>query len=470
MKQGLRCIEKEVAFIMKNANTITLTSFSIGHCSLALKQSALVQVKAPVEVTAIPFSANFIDGVVNIEGEVIPQINLANLLQLELNPNGSQPTLLIVGEKSKQLAFLVDKIMQDYHLNPAHCLDVDQEKKNHHLYHGIFRQPEVLYWLNDAAIISQLTQQQAQNSHFVTDTFSAPKKSKAVATIDVLKVSIGNEQKAFKVPCIKEVVDVEHWVPSLLGPDFFIGFTQHQGLTIPLVTSADHPNIKDLLAQNLLATIIMQKKGKVLGLVVDQILELTTLKQDAITAQSGSLKRGFIDADQFIELLHFEQLYDQTQWQKINGFLPQPSSQQQQHEPSEQLVLIDFSTYLIGIPLKQVKRIMPAQNIQPLMQNAPFMAGVIDFEGEATPVFNLHELFAGKLTQHNEMLVIEQNQQHIVLNNIKADRIVNIRQSAIQYIEDSHVNRFIGYSQWKDQLIKITDCRFIQALTERELS
>ena len=166
-----------------------------------------------------------------------------------------------------------------------------------------------MYWLNDAAIISQLTQQQAQNSHFVTDTFSAPKKSKAVATIDVLKVSIGNEQKAFKVPCIKEVVDVEHWVLSLLGPDFFIGFTQHQGLTIPLVTSADHPNIKELLAQNLLATIIMQKKGKVLGLVVDQILELTTLKQDAITAQSGSLKRGFIDADQFkaplkITLLH----------------------------------------------------------------------------------------------------------------------------------------------------------------------
>ena len=113
---------------------------------------------------------------------------------------------------------------------------------------------------------------------------------------------------------------------------------------------------------------------------------------------------------------------------------------------------------------------MPAQNIQPLMQNTPFMAGVIDFEGEATPVFNLHELFAGKLTQHNEMLVIEQNQQHIVLNNIKADRIVNIRQSAIQYIADSHVNRFIGYSQWKDQLVKITDCRFIQALTERELS
>ena len=90
--------------------TMQLLAFSVGACRYALPLSAVKRIVRAVEVTPLPDAPDTILGLINVQGQIMPVLNMRRRLGLperEINLNDR----LIIGRTSnRNVALLVDEV------------------------------------------------------------------------------------------------------------------------------------------------------------------------------------------------------------------------------------------------------------------------------------------------------------------------------------------------------------------------
>ena len=102
--------------------------FSLAGKLLAISSDALVEVLEPIPVSALPLVPSYIDGLVNLSGDIIPQINLQLFLQdifdeTSFSADHDSATLLVVSVAGQLIALNVGMIQE-----PLQLLDDDLEE------------------------------------------------------------------------------------------------------------------------------------------------------------------------------------------------------------------------------------------------------------------------------------------------------------------------------------------------------
>lgn len=84
--------------------------FSLAGSLYALDLAQVGEVGDPPQMSPVPLVPEYMDGVLNIHGDIVAVMNLASFLKIA---GCSQPEKIIVlQEKSASLAFLVDKVVR----------------------------------------------------------------------------------------------------------------------------------------------------------------------------------------------------------------------------------------------------------------------------------------------------------------------------------------------------------------------
>jgi len=91
---------------------LQLVSFHIGGEEFGLDILRVQEIIRVQQLTRVPNSSDFVDGVINLRGKVIPVIALRKRFGLEDVPHDKQTRIVVVEVKGTVLGFIVDSVSE----------------------------------------------------------------------------------------------------------------------------------------------------------------------------------------------------------------------------------------------------------------------------------------------------------------------------------------------------------------------
>jgi purine-binding chemotaxis protein CheW len=119
-------VEQEVADIKTSAaetihtgetkkqkdDLLQLVGFNLGSEEFGLDILQVQEINRPMEITRIPQAPDFVEGIINLRGKVIPVISLRKRFELPELENNVNTRIVVVEIKGKVVGFIVDSVSE----------------------------------------------------------------------------------------------------------------------------------------------------------------------------------------------------------------------------------------------------------------------------------------------------------------------------------------------------------------------
>lgn len=111
-------------------NELEIVEFEMGNNRYGINVIKVREIIEPINVTQIPHAHPSIEGIVQLRGEVMPVINMQNVLGMRPTGDGSQEKFIVAAFNKQQVVFRVDNVTQ------IHRISWDQIEKPTGVYAG----------------------------------------------------------------------------------------------------------------------------------------------------------------------------------------------------------------------------------------------------------------------------------------------------------------------------------------------
>jgi purine-binding chemotaxis protein CheW len=96
----------------ENQELLQLVSFTIGSEEFGLDILKVQEIIRTMQITKVPNSPDFVEGVINLRGKVIPIIDLRIKLGMAKKEHGSSTRIVVVEISRKTIGFIVDSVSE----------------------------------------------------------------------------------------------------------------------------------------------------------------------------------------------------------------------------------------------------------------------------------------------------------------------------------------------------------------------
>ena len=96
----------------ENSELLQLVTFIIGNEEFAVDIILVHEIIRMIQITKVPNSPDFVDGVINLRGRIIPVINLRYKLGLEKKPTDKNTRIIVVEVNNITIGFIVDSVRE----------------------------------------------------------------------------------------------------------------------------------------------------------------------------------------------------------------------------------------------------------------------------------------------------------------------------------------------------------------------
>jgi len=102
---------------VENSSIVTeellqLVSFKVSDAEFGVDILRVQEINKMMELTVVPNTPSFVEGVVNLRGRIIPVINLRSRLGLEVKEYDSETRIIVVDLDDKTIGFIVDEVKE----------------------------------------------------------------------------------------------------------------------------------------------------------------------------------------------------------------------------------------------------------------------------------------------------------------------------------------------------------------------
>lgn len=94
----------------ENSELLQLACFTIGQEEFGIDILKVHEIIRLINITKVPNSPEFVDGIINLRGRVIPVINLRNRLGLQRIDNDKNTRIIVVDLNGSSIGFIVDEV------------------------------------------------------------------------------------------------------------------------------------------------------------------------------------------------------------------------------------------------------------------------------------------------------------------------------------------------------------------------
>lgn len=96
----------------KAKGELQVVSFNLGNEEFGVDILMVQEINRMLNITKLPQSPEFVEGVINLRGRVIPVINLRKRFGLPAKENDKQTRIVVVNIQSKILGLIVDSVSE----------------------------------------------------------------------------------------------------------------------------------------------------------------------------------------------------------------------------------------------------------------------------------------------------------------------------------------------------------------------
>ena len=94
----------------ESSELLQLVSFLIGNEEFGVDILFVQEINRMIQITKVPNSPDFVDGVINLRGRVIPVIDLRSKLGMEKKEHDKNTRIIVVEVAGKTVGFIVDAV------------------------------------------------------------------------------------------------------------------------------------------------------------------------------------------------------------------------------------------------------------------------------------------------------------------------------------------------------------------------
>ena len=105
-------MEKHVVEKKDQEELLQLVSFKIGEEEFGVDILSVQEINRMLQITKVPNTPDFIEGVINLRGRIIPVIDLRIKLGMERKDHGKNTRIVVVEIKGQTIGFIVDEVSE----------------------------------------------------------------------------------------------------------------------------------------------------------------------------------------------------------------------------------------------------------------------------------------------------------------------------------------------------------------------
>jgi len=96
----------------KTAEEMQLVVFSLGREEFAVEVTQVREIMRMEEITRMPKSPNFVEGIINLRGQIIAVVELAKRLNLETGERSGDTRIIVVEAEDIKVGMIVDSVSE----------------------------------------------------------------------------------------------------------------------------------------------------------------------------------------------------------------------------------------------------------------------------------------------------------------------------------------------------------------------
>ncbi len=412
-----------------NTNNTQMVLFRLAQEQFALEIQRVKEIVRLPATTRLPKSPSYINGIANLRGNILPILDTRERLALEASEPTEQSRVLVTEVAGYLMGLLVDSVLTVKEVEadsikppPPVVQTVDRE----YLSGVIQKDEEPLTMILNVDEVAKL-QIEAVDSRARQHGGQAgiKEENKTTVTIDEVQLvtfSLGNEDYAFEVETVQEIMRVGNIADVPNAPPHIKGLITVRDNVMPAFDLRTLLNLNHQVNDEHERILIVETEEFTLGMIVDQVREVRRYPKSIIQSPPDSENahelKGIVKVDngkKLIMILRQEMLLSDdenksiSQWMDSEGIDVmeenndrQPDGREQAMADEVQLVTFNIGEEEYGIFITQIQEINRLGKITRLPKSPDFIEGVTNLRGEVIPVIDTRKRFGLDLRDNDD--------------------------------------------------------------------
>ncbi len=436
---------------------IEVLSFRLEDTFFSIPLQLILEVIEIPKITKVPLSEEYIKGITNLRGKIIPIIDTKELLFKKNSVQNDDSRIIINNFEEQQVGFWVDTIDEVLNINKSDVLPAKEiegiDKKN---IIGVFE-------IKGKGIVSILAiDKMIKDFSSATKTSSRKERNKVEYQNNeknimeeygerLLIFELSKVRYAIEIKFIREIIrlpeinEVPNETPEV------IGVFELRKNVLPLISlkrklgGEEDFNIEEEdLEETEKKVIVFNKDSTIVGILVDKILGVMTPLKTAIMptpATFDDFSKKFIKNIYRDKEGHIVFIVNEEELEEIEGgeIKKENDNIAPQIEDKEIVVIFKLKDDEFSIHINQIYEINRLPEITNIPNAKSFIEGIINLRGDIIPVINMRKRLGYNEKEFDEferviIVDIDGNKTGLIVD--KVDEIKTVSKSNLQDVPD----------------------------------
>jgi purine-binding chemotaxis protein CheW len=421
-----------------------LVTFRLAGEELALPIKSVQEIIKLPEITRVPNTPPYLDGIGNLRGGILPIVNLRKRLGLETKESDDATRIVVINSGGVTTGFVVDSVSEVMHVE-KNALESPPETSSGvegQYLKGIAKLDDgkrLVMILAEDQIFPELAEFAKNQGEAGADSETKMATLRQQEEVEQLVTfNVADEEFAVGIMQVKEIIRVTEITPVPKAPEYFVGVLSLREQLLPVMDlrvlfgqSSLKTEMGDTVVQHKVEAqriIVVDLDGVLTGILVDSVSQVLTLEKRAIEPPPVIISRGdtnrlrgvgkLENGKRLLMLLNIDHLVSKADKKQVAEALESNEGDQvkmdketAQSNEEMQLVCFKVDHEEYAVDIMKVQEIIRINEITAVPKTKDYMKGIINLRGTVVPVVDMRTRF-GLDTPEN------QEQCRIVVVNI----------------------------------------------------
>jgi len=381
-------------------------------------------IKIP-QVTRVPKAPEFVEGVINLRGGVLPIVDSRRRFDLEVKEWTDSNRILVVNAEGKMTGIVVDSISEVLSL-PENAIEPAPSLigTGGEYLKGIGKleeEEQLINLLNVQKFLSiegmdELSENIKSNSGEKENKREDEMDRTVSDEVQLVGFRLGGEEYAVGISEVQEIIRLPEITKVPKAPSFVEGVINLREKILPIISLRKKFGLEDIEKADSLRVIVVNINGLSIGMIVDSMSEILRLSKDSIEPPPpiiagldtenlegiGKLEEG----KRLLLLLNLHNLFTTSEKRELSQLnktketnVDKDKRERGKVTEEEQLVSFEIENEEFGVNVEEVQEIIRLPEITRVPQAPFFVEGVINLRGDILPVIDLRKRFDLEATQ-----------------------------------------------------------------------
>ncbi|KZL92340.1 chemotaxis protein CheW [Clostridium magnum] len=411
-----------------------LVTFHIGNDEFG---ADIMNVKAIVrvsEITKVPNSPHYVEGVCNLRGSVLPVIDATARLNVRKidKEREKDSRILVVDINGKTTGVIVDKVSEVMRISTTEIEETPSIMKNANMDYlsGIVKlnNGKRLIMLLDLMKVLDIEEIEGFNLFENEATLKNKNSSSEIEKIkeeQLVSFIIDKEEYGLDIMQVKEIIRVSEIVKVPNLGEYIEGVVSLRDSILPILDLRKYFCMEDVQVTDRTRILVVDIGEFTCGLMVDKVSEVLRISRDVIQSppnmfskDQGDQLKGIAKLEDGkrlillldpVKLVESDKLLDVEKLRK-NSYEQETKSIEKQLMDDEQVVTFKLANEEFAVKINYVQEINRMTKITKVPRAPYFIDGIVNLRGNIIPVMDLRKLFnlpEKEITDSNRIIIVD---------------------------------------------------------------